>query len=739
MQFPTKWGAVTLVILLLGSLGATGLVLARSGSSATAQISASSSLSATLQKAPQNAAYVQYLQETAAGKVQTQTVDGRGLGWVPPSNELSKLPTAPSLRQAQALSATYDLRTLGKVSPVEDQGQCGSCWTFATFGSLESYLLPGLTTPYSENNLKNLHDFDYTCCAGGQAEMSTAYLARWGTTMKDYTGSTIHAGPVTSASDPYSVSCSGSPTTSQTAMHVQNVYFLPLKQSATDNDAIKSALTTYGGVYTAFDWVGATSSTTHYWNQATAAYYDSDTPGGNHAVTIVGWDDNYAATNFSTHPSGNGAWIVKNSWGTSWGKSGYFYVSYYDRNMGYQENAVFTAEPTTNYATNYQYDPFGNEGGFGSGTSTTAYGANVFTANSAGTLKAVSFWALDEGTQYTAQVYVNPTNPSIPTSGTLMSTTSGTASYAGYYTENLSTTVPLTNGERFAVVIKFTTPGYDYPIPIQGKNGYDNKAPNAIAGQSFASVDGTTWTDLASYGASNSYVANIHAFASSSPASPTLTATASPTTVTINQNFTISGSLTSGGKPLTGQRITLQNSPDGTTWTDVAPPMARTTNAAGAYSFSRNETTSGVYYYHSTYAGDATHLSATSNAVKVTVTKIPTALTATASPTRVTVNKAFTVQGKLTVNTATNHTGIGNAPLTLLKYNATSKQYDITLATTTTSSATGTLGAYTFSVKETTTGTYSYEVAYAGTATYLPKTSVPVTVVVSTTSGGNGG
>jgi C1A family cysteine protease len=516
MQLRTKWGALALVIILLGSLGTVGVVIAKTASSAAAaQTSAPSSLPATLQTAPLNPAYVQYQQEKAAGKVPTQTVDGHGLGWVPPPVELSKQTTAPSLMQAQTYAATYDLRTLGKVSPVEDQGQCGSCWTFATFGSLESYLLPGSTTQYSENNLKNRADFTYTCCDGGYASMSTAYLARWGTTMTDNTGSKIYAGPVTSASDPYSVSCTSSPTTSPIAMHVQNVYFLPLKASPTDNNAIKSALMTYGGVYTAFQWDSA------YYNSATAAYYDgSITVNQGHAVTIVGWDDNYAKTNFATAPPQNGAWIVKNSWGTSWGKSGYGYVSYYDNYMGYQENAVFTAEPTTNYTTNYQYDPFGMENSIGSGSSSTAYGANVFTATSTGTLKAVSFWAPYANTQYTAQVYVNPTSPSNPTSGTLMSTISGTASnagfaYAGYYTESLSTTVPLTKGEKFAVVIKFTTPGYGNPVPVQQRSGDDSKAPNAIAGQSFYSPDGTTWSDLAvAYGATNSYVANIHAFES---------------------------------------------------------------------------------------------------------------------------------------------------------------------------------------------------------------------------------
>ena len=185
-------------------------------------------------------------------------------------------------------------------------------------------------------------------------------------------------------------------------------------------------------------------------------------------MTIVGWDDNYAATNFATPPAGNGASIVKNSWGTSFGKSGYFYVSYYDANMGHIENAVFTAEPTTNYTTNYQYDPFGMQTSIGSWSSSTAYGANVFSATSAGTLKAVSFWVPYAGTLYTAQVYVHPTSSSNPTSGALMSTISGSVSYTGYYTESLSTTVPLTKGETFAVVVKFTAPtGDNNPVPVQ--------------------------------------------------------------------------------------------------------------------------------------------------------------------------------------------------------------------------------------------------------------------------------
>jgi len=725
MQLRTKGAVLALAILLLSSVGTTGLVLAKSSTVAAAQTSAS--LPAALQKEPLNPAFVQYQQNKSAGKVATQTVNGLGLGWVPPPYELSKAPTATSLAQVQAQAtypATYDLRTMNKVSPVEDQGSCGSCWTFATFGSLESYLLPGLTTTYSENNLKNFADFDYTCCAGGDSAMSTAYLARWGTTMTDATGATIHGGPVTSASDPYSdSSCTSSATTSQIAMHVQNVYYLPLKQSALDNNAIKSALMTYGGVYTAFQWESSSSSTTtSYWNQATAAYYDYNAPGANHAVTIVGWDDNFSAKNFSTTPPGNGAWICKNSWGTSFGQSGYFYVSYYDLNMGYQENTVFTAEPTTNYTTNYQYDPFGMEGGVGSGNSSTAYGANVFTANSTGTLNAVSFWAPVEDTQYTAQVYVNPSNPSIPTSGTLMSTVSGTASnagfsYAGYYTESLSTTVPLTKGEKFAVVVKFTTPGDNDPVPVQYKEaGYDDNAPNAIPGQSFYSLDGTSWNDLATaYGAGNAYVANIHAFASSSPSpSLALTASASPTTVSMKQNFTINGTLSTGTTSIAGAAVTLQRSTNNAAWTNATTNV---TDVNGNYQFSYNESAAGTYYYRAAYSGNATYGSVTSNTVSVNVIKTATALTLTASNTTPAVNQSVTF-------TATLRSGGTPIPkLITVYYYLNGVRYNYATAYTT----------LTFATKWATPGVRTYYATFAGDSSYNASASSGVPISVGAT------
>ena len=110
--------------------------------------------------------------------------------------------------------------------------------------------------------------------------------------------------------------------------------------------------------------------------------------------------------------------------------------------------------------------------------------------------------------------------------------------------------------------------------------------------------------------------------------------------------------------------------------------------------------------------------------------KHPTSLNATAAATA-SAYTTFQVQGRLTDNATTNHTGIGNATLTLLEYSATSGKYDTTVATTKTNNSAVALGAYTFSVKETTNGIYSYGASYAGTATYQSTTSAPVKVKVT--------
>jgi hypothetical protein len=275
--------------------------------------------------------------------------------------------------------------------------------------------------------------------------------------------------------------------------HVQQTYLIPPKTSATDHDAIKQALLDYGALY-----VNYYHNDTYY-NSTYKSYYYAGASNGNHAVAIVGWNDNFSASQFNSTPAGNGAFIVRNSWGTGWGDGGYFYVSYYDTTFAWDEVVAFhNAESTSNYAQVYQYDPLGWVSSFGTGSGTTYWGANLYTAAADESLSAVGFYAASTGTVYQIYVYKGITAGS-PRSGTLAVSNSGTRLAPGYCTIDLSAPVALTNGQRFSIVLKLTTPGNNYPLPIEYAYAGYSSAASASSGQSFYSSTGSSWTDLTSW------------------------------------------------------------------------------------------------------------------------------------------------------------------------------------------------------------------------------------------------
>ena len=140
----------------------------------------------------------------------------------------------------------------------------------------------------------------------------------------------------------------------------------------------------------------------------TYGYYYNGTTDVNHAICIVGWDDNYDKNNFLNGAPANGAFIIRNSWGSYWGDNGYFYVSYYDKYLGNSDkNVVFmNAEPTSNYDNIYQYDPLGAVGYYGY-DSNVGWFSNVFTAKNNELLKASSFYVLKANSAYELYVYLN--------------------------------------------------------------------------------------------------------------------------------------------------------------------------------------------------------------------------------------------------------------------------------------------------------------------------------------------
>ena len=430
--------------------------------------------------APLNPNFLQYLNDQKTGVLAQPEIRGaESLGLIPSPVDLTHLRGKKVVLdyRLQAFAPYYDLRQEEKVTPVRHQGTCGSCWAFASYGSLESNLLPSESLDLSENHLKDTHGFDWGYCDGGNASISTAYLTRW-------------SGPVYESDDPYNQYSNTSPPGLDSRKHIQNVLIIPDRADALDNDGIKQAIIDHGALYSTMYYSGT------YYNDTYDAYYFNGTSYSNHAIAIVGWDDNFDKNKFSYPAPANGAFIIRNSWGTSWGENGYFYISYYDSNIG-TENFVFVeAQETTNYSQIYQYDPLGWVSSFGYGTP-TAWLANIFTATSWEQLSAVSFYAASLDSSYEIYIYTNVTSGS-PRSGVLAASQSGTLNYPGYYTLPLSTPVNLTQGQRFSVVLRLTTPDYNYPVALE--NPYANYSSQAAAnlGESYVSSSGTSWLDLAS-------------------------------------------------------------------------------------------------------------------------------------------------------------------------------------------------------------------------------------------------
>lgn len=225
-------------------------------------------------------------------------------------------------------------------------------------------------------------------------------------------------------------------------------------------------------------------------NKETWAYYfDGKATSDRHAVCIVGWDDDYPASNFTKEPPGNGAWIAKNSWGSQtdiipgglvaadgttkdanggdWGivdenglHTGYFYLSYYDAGINSPESFDFDLRENHDQENALQLDYMPAAASeWIHKDKNPVWCANVFTLDKdmrideVATRFATGFEVPLTGFTITFDIYRLRDGATAPEDGELLASCTREVSSSGYHRVALDNPVYSKAGDRLAVVV----------------------------------------------------------------------------------------------------------------------------------------------------------------------------------------------------------------------------------------------------------------------------------------------
>ncbi len=379
-----------------------------------------------------------------------------------------------------------------QLTPIRNQNPTGTCWAFASMGLFENnqVLFNGGTaanTDYSEQDLVNYYPNGPT--TGGTQFMAFSYMALHGTALENvepWLGSTT---PQTWKSGNARLKrvnemvCLGDVTGA----------------SAANIQAIKNALS-YGPVYTGLsvatleNWSNAQGHGLGdmWWGSVVVPSTVTASGASDHAVCIVGWDDNKAQYG----GSGTGAWKIRNSWGNGWGTGGYSWIGYGAANTGdsatyLPTSAVEDRSPITMAASDFAWDS-----SFGAGVSsvymmakmsvpTLPYGINQ--------LQSVDVAVVNPNTTCQVDVY-SSFDGSAP--GTLLASGSRTVVNAGYYSVALTSPITVNEGETLAIRVRLSTPG---ATSYQFATTRDEWSSH-VAGRYYYSFSGAngSWTDVSS-------------------------------------------------------------------------------------------------------------------------------------------------------------------------------------------------------------------------------------------------
>lgn len=401
------------------------------------------------------------------------------------------------------LPVRYDLRLSGegRVTSVKSQTG-GTCWTHAVMAAVESNLLttgawnimetghePNLAEYHLDwwNGFNMYHNADAGSGTGLQVHyggdylVAAAYMARGDGTVyspeandgTEYDASWYHEPPLQNDAA-YVIYYNRAVAWLQAGVNLEHIG--RVKRALMDHGAVGTCIAYYKEYYQA-------SSNTFYCG---AEWRDP-----NHAVAIVGWDDEKV-----TQAPDPGAWLIKNSWGSQWGIDGYFWVSYYDAHCGKhpEMGAVsYRSGGVLSYDRVYSWDYHGWRD-----TYTGCQEAfNAFTAYEASYLTAVSFYTAADTSDYICRIY----DTFDGVLDRLLSERAGKLTHTGFHTVDLNEALSLKDGDDFYVYLYLSAGGHPFDrtsrveVLLGGESGGVEVPSSAGRGQSYYREAGA-WKDM---------------------------------------------------------------------------------------------------------------------------------------------------------------------------------------------------------------------------------------------------
>jgi len=375
--------------------------------------------------------------------------------------------------QSTALPKQFDLRKVGGITPIKSQ-KGGTCWAHGTCAAIESNLLVtgtwkkignGAATPaISEYHLDWWNGFNrhtntdledatkdptgMTVHQGGDYRVSTAYISRGdgivNAPLKD--DKTVDVSWYDKAPD--------LKNPQYKKFYVRDVEWFTMGNKLEGIDVIKRRIMTEGAIGTAYKASGLAPK--GFLSKDFVHYQPIENNGKpNHAVAIVGWDDDKISIDPNQKLPGPGCWLIKNSWGEKRGDQGFYWISYYDK-VSCRDPEMGAVSFRNVEMMKYQHVYFHDYHGWRATIKDIAKACNVFTATGNQDIKAVSFYTAADNVKYTASIHSKFDKGQLSNP---LETVSGTIERTGFHTVDLPKSVRINKGEKFIVCIEVSTGG----------------------------------------------------------------------------------------------------------------------------------------------------------------------------------------------------------------------------------------------------------------------------------------